>query len=86
MYSLLPITSAVQLSANNCHIITLTEEMDVTEDKYNLPEPKSSQELFSRRAIYVLTELDTDKLSPAYWLTNLMADDSHIEEADDRSD
>lgn len=52
-----------------------------TEDVLALPEPASVQEQFSKRAIFVVcSEVHLAKQSSAYWLTNLMADDSNIDD------
>lgn len=62
----------------------LVEPMDTGETTLELPEPVSVQEQFSKRSIFVVCNVDTVKHSSAYWLTNLVADDSTIEETDDR--
>ena len=58
--------------------------MDTDEEIGKLPAPASIQEQFAKRSIFVVCNVDTVKHSPGYWLTNLMADDSNIEETDDR--
>lgn len=54
-----------------------------TDSETKLPEPASLQDQFSNRSVFVMCNSDVDKLS-SYWLSNLMADDSNVEETDDR--
>lgn len=54
------------------------------ENTITLPDPITVQEQFSKRSIFVECNVDEVKHSAAYWLTNLMADDSNIDDTDDR--
>ena len=57
--------------------------MDTSEPVMQLPKPATLQDQFSNRSVYVMCNSDVDKLS-SYWLSNLMADDSNVDETDER--
>ena len=57
--------------------------MDTSEPVMQLPKPATIQDQFSNRSVYVMCNSDVDKLS-SYWLSNLMADDSNVDETDER--